>query len=67
MENLEPLIIGPAQQGNLVMAAVALMLLRVVISMLPHELVTVTDLAEPGARPWAHSKGEGPDSKALPY
>lgn len=67
MENLEPLTIGPAQQGNAVMGAVALMLLGVVISLLPHELMTVTELVEPGAQPWAHGKGERPDSKALPY
>lgn len=35
MEDLEPLTIGPAQQGSAVMAAVALRLLRVVTSLLP--------------------------------
>lgn len=35
MEDLEPLTIGPAQQGSAVMAAVALTLLRVVTSLLP--------------------------------
>lgn len=29
--------------------------------------MTVTEPAEPGARLWAHGKGEGSGSKSLPY